>query len=83
MVTGPESFNHHSHYKADEGDTSWFLLGSAQPVIPPNLYSFMNIVAWGPQVSWSYHPSCPSNLLIIHSSSLLVNHQPFGHVPSL
>ena len=28
------------------------LLGGAQPVIPPNLYSmFMNIIAWGPQVT--------------------------------
>ena len=28
-----------------------FLLGRAQPVIPPYLYSlFMNIKAWGPQV---------------------------------
>ena len=29
-----------------------FLLGRAQPVIPPNLYSvmLMNIIAWGPQV---------------------------------
>ena len=27
------------------------LLGRAQPVIPPNLYSMlMNIIAWGPQV---------------------------------
>jgi len=26
------------------------LLGGAQPVIPPNLYMFMNIIAWGPQV---------------------------------
>ena len=27
------------------------LLGRAQPVIPPNLYSlFINIKAWGPQV---------------------------------
>ena len=32
------------------------LLGRAQPVIPPNLYSalmFMNIIAWGPQVNMS------------------------------
>ena len=28
---------------------SVFLLGRAQPVIPPNLY-FTNIKAWGPQV---------------------------------
>ena len=29
------------------------LLGRAQPVIPPNLYSvmLMNIIAWGPQVT--------------------------------
>ena len=28
------------------------LLGRAQPVIPPNLYSMlMNTIAWGPQVS--------------------------------
>ena len=32
------------------------LLGGAQPVIPPNLYSlFMNIKAWGPQVSSGNH----------------------------
>ena len=33
------------------------LLGGAQPVIPPNLYSFaffMNIIVWGPQVNMSY-----------------------------
>ena len=29
------------------------LLGRAQPVIPPNLYSMlMNIIAWGPQVKY-------------------------------
>ena len=30
----------------------YVLLGAAQPVIPPNLYSLMlmNIIAWGPQV---------------------------------
>ena len=26
------------------------LLGGAQPVIPPNLYIFMNIIVWGPPV---------------------------------
>ena len=26
------------------------LLGGAQPVTPPNLYMYMNIIAWGPQV---------------------------------
>ena len=30
------------------------LLGRAQPVIPPNLYSlFINIKAWGPQVIYN------------------------------
>ena len=32
----------------------YLLLGGAQPVIPPNLYTlfymFMNIIAWGPQI---------------------------------
>ena len=32
-------------------DASLTLLGRAQPVIPPNLYVLMNIIAWGPQVS--------------------------------
>ena len=30
------------------------LVVSAKPVIPPNLYSFMNNKAWGPQVK--HHP---------------------------
>ena len=42
-------------YKFDNGSgfvmtNVLILLGSAQSVIPPNLYSFMNIIAWGPQV---------------------------------
>ena len=33
------------------------LLGRAQPVIPPNLYSMlMNIIAWGPQVKMDLLP---------------------------
>ena len=32
------------------------LLGRAQPVIPPNLYSlFINIKAWGPKVTNTSH----------------------------
>ena len=40
------------------GSTIHPLLGRAQPVIPPNLYSVMliNIIAWGPQV---IHPLLP------------------------
>ena len=30
------------------------LLGRAQPVIPPNLYSIVNIKDWGPQVRPKY-----------------------------
>ena len=30
---------------------TFILLGGAQPVIPPNLYLFMNIIAWGLQVT--------------------------------
>ena len=35
------------------------LLGRAQPVIPPNLYSlFTNIKAWGPQVTKDVSRAC-------------------------
>ena len=37
------------------------LLGRAQPVIPTNLYSsslFINIIAWGPQVSSAVRGHC-------------------------
>ena len=41
-------------YRAENFRKSFYLLGRAQPVIPPNLYSIMlmNIIAWGPQVSF-------------------------------
>ena len=37
------------------------LLGRAQPVIPPNLYSIMNIKAWGPQENLHLLPIPPYN----------------------
>ena len=45
----------------------YLLLGGAQPVIPPNLYTlfymFMNIIAWGPQIK--NNPDCKCERIVI------------------